>query len=186
MGNSPSVELQRRAPQKLSKPRVGNPSTAGLLTPNGYVNTSSSHRMSLAGLVRPLSYPLVPAPSPTATTADLHGTVAQQDQAKEKDHEHEKEHDDNDDHPDLDVDKPVPVVSVQPLPEETEAPSRRNSIFRSRSSRRRPKPRDHPSRRHSSIGPPRSSTPGDRQARANSMTFESSFAAYYGDQVPEK
>ncbi|KAF2964231.1 hypothetical protein GQX73_g9328 [Xylaria multiplex] len=38
MGNTPSVEVPgkgSRATQKLSKPRIGNPATAGLLNPNG-------------------------------------------------------------------------------------------------------------------------------------------------------
>jgi len=173
MGNTPSVELQR-APQKLSKPRVGNPSTAGLLTPHGYVNTSggTSRRLSLASFVRPSSYPLAPAPSPAATTIDLQGAVSQ----PEHDHDGESVVDD----------KTAPVVPAEPPPEQTPEPSRRGSIFRSRSSYRRPQHRDRPARRHSSIGPPTSRTLGERPARANSMTFESSAAAYYGGQVAEK
>ena len=180
MGNSPSVELPRRAPQKLSKPRVGNPSAAGLLTPNGYVNTSTSRRLSLVGFIRPLSYPLAPASSPNATTADLPGTAAQQEQQEQ---EPEPPHDPS---PLVDDHSTAPSVSSDPPPEHAGGPRGRDSIFRSRSSYRRPQHRDRPARRHSSIGPPTSRTLGDRPSRANSMTFESSTVAFYGGQTAEK
>lgn len=62
MGNQPSVEQQpQRAPQKLSKPRVGNhaASTGNLLSPN--TAASSTTRFSNSYLVGP---PYAPAPSP--------------------------------------------------------------------------------------------------------------------------
>lgn len=62
MGNAPSVDAHRRRTHKLSKPRTGNPATAGLLSPNGLSN-STGHFTSPRASPQPL--PLAPAPSPT-------------------------------------------------------------------------------------------------------------------------
>jgi hypothetical protein len=66
MGNSPSVEAPRkgsRAPQKLSKPRIGNPGTAGLLNPNGNSDVISR---STSTRGRRLSQPHGSTPAPSS------------------------------------------------------------------------------------------------------------------------
>ncbi|KAJ9155384.1 Proteophosphoglycan PPG4 [Pleurostoma richardsiae] len=67
MGNVPSHEAPRRtskAPHKLSKPKTGNFTTAGLLSPNGFPN--SSQRFSDSRLSASLPFPPPPASSPIA------------------------------------------------------------------------------------------------------------------------
>ncbi|GAW15520.1 hypothetical protein ANO14919_049330 [Xylariales sp. No.14919] len=66
MGNTPSAEAPgkgSRATQKLSKPRIGNPTTAGLLNTNG-VSDIIHRPPSTAGRRISLPYNSTPAPSP--------------------------------------------------------------------------------------------------------------------------
>ncbi|KAH9889244.1 hypothetical protein F4778DRAFT_398242 [Xylariomycetidae sp. FL2044] len=70
MGNTPSVEAPRGGPrtaQKLSKPKTGNPATAGLLSSNG--PSDSSRRPSIARRMS-LPYGSTPAPSPLFSEAE--------------------------------------------------------------------------------------------------------------------
>ncbi|KAI2617170.1 hypothetical protein GGR54DRAFT_641273 [Hypoxylon sp. NC1633] len=84
MGNSLSAEApwrsQRTTQFKLSKPKTGNPTAAGLLNPNG---TSNSARPSPAA--RRLSLPPTPSPaaSPGPPQADPVGAVSVSDSKKE-------------------------------------------------------------------------------------------------------
>ncbi|TGJ84882.1 hypothetical protein E0Z10_g3888 [Xylaria hypoxylon] len=76
MGNTPSVEAPgkgSRATQKLSKPRTGNPATAGLLNPKG-VSDIIHRPPSAAG--RRLSLPYSSAPVPSPRYPDSENTVA--------------------------------------------------------------------------------------------------------------
>ncbi|KAJ8123949.1 hypothetical protein ONZ43_g214 [Nemania bipapillata] len=66
MGNTPSVEAPRKgskAAQKLSKPRIGNPATAGLLNPSG-VSDIIRRPPSTTGRRLSLPYSSTPIPSP--------------------------------------------------------------------------------------------------------------------------
>ncbi|KAI0440031.1 hypothetical protein F4803DRAFT_553493 [Xylaria telfairii] len=66
MGNTPSVEAPRkssRAAQKLSKPRTGNPATAGLLKPSSVADIIR-RPPSTAGRRPSLPYTSTPVPSP--------------------------------------------------------------------------------------------------------------------------
>ncbi|KAI0542774.1 hypothetical protein GGR58DRAFT_170350 [Xylaria digitata] len=66
MGNTPSVEVSgkgSRATQKLSKPRIGNPATAGLLNPNG-VSDIIHRPSSIARRRLSLPYSSTPVHSP--------------------------------------------------------------------------------------------------------------------------
>ncbi|KAI8951584.1 hypothetical protein F4801DRAFT_285690 [Xylaria longipes] len=66
MGNTPSVEAPRkgsRATQKLSKPRTGNPATAGLLSPSSVADIIR-RPASTTGRRPSLPYNFTPIPSP--------------------------------------------------------------------------------------------------------------------------
>ncbi|KAI0862929.1 hypothetical protein F4860DRAFT_103722 [Xylaria cubensis] len=66
MGNTPSVEAPRkgsRATQKLSKPRTGNPATAGLLSPSSVADIIR-RSPSTTGRRPSLPYNSTPVPSP--------------------------------------------------------------------------------------------------------------------------
>ncbi|KAI0007395.1 hypothetical protein F4779DRAFT_619640 [Xylariaceae sp. FL0662B] len=93
MGNSSSTEAPKRGPrtaQKLTKPRTGNPGTAGLLSPNGRSGTmrhSSSIRRSS------VSHGSSPGPSPglpernaiaTASLSDDKAELAHGDRANRR------------------------------------------------------------------------------------------------------
>ncbi|KAL1870273.1 hypothetical protein VTK73DRAFT_2722 [Phialemonium thermophilum] len=65
MGNTSSVEVHRRPTHKLSKPRTGNRTTAGLLSPDGFSNNTgrlSDPRLNTKAL------PFTPVSSPTRAT----------------------------------------------------------------------------------------------------------------------
>ncbi|KAI1263869.1 hypothetical protein F5Y18DRAFT_118261 [Xylariaceae sp. FL1019] len=87
MGNAPSVEGPRkgtRTTQKLSKPRTGNPASAGLLTSSG--GSDVAHRPSLSALGRRLSLPYSSVPSPstrnlTVDSSTLEGLFAGDDES---------------------------------------------------------------------------------------------------------
>ncbi|KAI0405922.1 hypothetical protein F4802DRAFT_124467 [Xylaria palmicola] len=78
MGNTPSVEAPKgsRTAQKLSKPRTGNPTTAGLLIPNGVSDiirrppSTTGRRLSLP-YNTPVSSPLLPESGYSAVDDDL-------------------------------------------------------------------------------------------------------------------
>ncbi|KAI0154120.1 hypothetical protein GGR57DRAFT_117170 [Xylariaceae sp. FL1272] len=66
MGNAPSAEGPRkgsRTTQKLSKPRTGNPASAGLLNPS--LGADLTHRPSISAIGRRLSLPYGSTPSPS-------------------------------------------------------------------------------------------------------------------------
>lgn len=160
-----SIEAQgppRRSTHKLSKPRTGNPATAGLV-PNGFSNSSSrfsSSRMSSQAL--PLSPVVSSPPTREPPPVPLHGP----EDTKESSN-----------------DKMATGPSVQQQKE-----SRRRSLFRSLSSQRTSTSGQPPNRRNSSVGPSPRVTVGDKLARANSMTYEptQTHIAYYAQPVPEQ
>ncbi|KAI0487426.1 hypothetical protein F4859DRAFT_255491 [Xylaria cf. heliscus] len=80
MGNTPSVEAPRkgtRATQKLSKPRTGNPATAGLLNPSSVADiirrppSTAGRRSSLPCTSTPVPSPRHPESEDTALDDDL-------------------------------------------------------------------------------------------------------------------
>ncbi|KAI1121661.1 hypothetical protein F5Y10DRAFT_96762 [Nemania abortiva] len=87
MGNTPSVEAPKKgskAAQKLSKPRIGNPATAGLLNPSGVADiirrppSTTGRRLSLPYSSTPISSPRRPETDQTALDdlAALYGASA--------------------------------------------------------------------------------------------------------------
>ncbi len=161
MGNTLSAEVHRKGPQKLSKPRTGNPSAAGLSSPDGFVNSPDSY--SFPGLVGHLSYPLSPATSQTVASVSFEGTVASEEP----------------------VSRRTSVSSAQQQQKQQQKELNRRSLFRSRSTQRPPQPREHPARRHSSIGPANRRI-GDRGGRESSMTYDPGTSAYHGGTISEK
>lgn len=175
MGNTSSVpsslETQghpRKPSQKLSKPRTGNPASAGLL-PNGFSTSTSrfsSARMSNQALpLSPVvsSYPVVAASA--ALVPDDNGNTKESIK-----------------------DKMAAATSTTVQHKE----SKRRSLFRSLSSQKTTTTQV--SGRNPSVGPsPEAPAPpvADKVIRANSMTYESTQAhiAYYAQPpipVPEK
>lgn len=159
MGNSPSaVEGNRRVPHKLSKPRTGKPTTAGLLSTDGLAR-HSSFRYSSPGLAGPpLSYPFSPVPSSTDDPASF--------PVIEGSHQ------------------PVP----EPVSRRSSIISqKRLSLFRSKSSQGpQDRPEHHPSRRNSSIGLPKRSRTIDPVSRSNSMAFDLGLGSYYGSAMSDR
>lgn len=174
MGNSSSVpsslETQghpRKSTQKLSKPRTGNPASAGLL-PNGF--STSTSRFSSA-LMSNQALPLSPVVSSHPVMAASAALVP----------------DDKWNTDESSKDEMIEVTSTTVQHKE----SKRRSLFRSLSSQ---KTTTQASRRNSSVGPsPKAPAPpvADKVIRANSMTYESTqtHIAYYAQPpipVPEK
>jgi hypothetical protein len=164
MGNSQSsVEAaQRRSNHKLSKPRIGNPATAGLLSPNGL--STSTVRFSntpLSNKALPLEPVLSPS-SPIETTfvapLDLSADIPEQPA----------------------TDDMVEGSGLQ------KKESRRRSLFRSLSYQKATSSFSRSTRRTSSVGPsPRPSEP-ETLGRAQSMTAEVTHIAYYVAPSAEK
>jgi hypothetical protein len=173
MGNTSSVpsslETQghpRKSNQKLSKPRTGNPASAGLL-PNGFsASTSRFSGARVSNQALPLS-PVVSSHPVIATSAAL---VPDDDGNTEESAENK-----------------IAETSTPVQPKE----SKRRSLFRTLSSQ---KTKTQSDRRNSTVDPsPQAPAPpvADKVIRANSMTYESTQAhiAYYAQPpipVPEK
>ena len=157
MGNIPSAEAPRRPPHKLSKPKTGNFTTAGLLGPNGYSNSTARFSTNSGLPAAPLSYPSSPVASPTAPPPSEQGDTAAID--------HESEN----------------RTFLAPADVKQQ---RRRSLFRSKSSQGAVERRNQ--RRNTVIGTTTPTTTDHSFPRANSMTYESMTCEYYGRTFPEK
>ena len=159
MGNVPSAEAPRRAPHKLSKPKTGNFTTAGLLGPNGYSNSAARFSTNSAALpAAPLSsYPSSPVPSPTAPPPSEQGDGPAADRETDN--------------------------RAFLAPAEVKQ-QRRRSLFRSKSSQGAVERRNQ--RRNTIIGTTTPTTTDNSFPRSNSMTYESMGVSYYGRTFGEK
>ncbi|OIW30846.1 hypothetical protein CONLIGDRAFT_291610 [Coniochaeta ligniaria NRRL 30616] len=154
MGNShSSIEVApRRSAHKLSKPRIGNPATAGLLSPNGLststVRFSNSPLTNKALPLEPVLPPLSPITATSVTALELSADPPEEPAA----------------------DDMVEGPGIQ------KKESRRRSLFRSLSYQ---KATSKSTRRTSSVGPSPRPTAAEKLGRAQSMTAEVTHIAYY-------
>ncbi|KAK3394114.1 hypothetical protein B0H63DRAFT_36264 [Podospora didyma] len=158
MGNAQSsIEAPPRQSHRLSKPKTGNHATAGLLSPNGFSNTSrhfSSARLST--LLPPLpsqSPDLSSVSTPTTSTPEASTSLEQRSPIERS-------------------------TSVAVPAQKKESLDWKRSLFRSKSSQGTSDPK----RRNSIVES--ASRVADKLGRANSMTYESA-VSYYGQPAPE-
>ncbi|KAH8907787.1 hypothetical protein BR93DRAFT_566261 [Coniochaeta sp. PMI_546] len=157
MGNSQSsIEVApRRSTHKLSKPRIGNPATAGLLSPNGLSTSTprfSNPTLSNKALpLEPVLSPSSPITSTSVTPLDLSADPPEQPA----------------------TDDMVEGPGIQ------KKESRRRSLFRSLSYQKATSSFSKSTRRTSSVGPSPRPTAAEKLGRAQSMTAEVTHIAYY-------
>ncbi|KAK3938430.1 hypothetical protein QBC46DRAFT_440611 [Diplogelasinospora grovesii] len=116
MGNTQSIEVPRRQSHRLSKPKTGSHATAGLLNPNGFLN--STKRISSTRLNASLPNPM-PVSSPMSSpTTSFPPSESSAD-------------------PEQSIGEEASAVSVQQKEEKRRSPFRSRSSQGTRSSRRR-------------------------------------------------